>query len=292
MQASLIVILLNIFLSWNSTGYTGLANGSTVVVNTGLNITGEQFDVKEKTIALEREYESIEYCLSNMGKTFNTLDAGRIGSDKGFREFSSAITFGLVAVKFQDDYGDPVRAAKYFYMDWSEYKKCEKEWKNRTRKTACDTFGAGPGDYNPLGFAIGQWKSAGLYKEALQHYSEYFDETFLLLPENSPRKEKLRLFHETINDNLELRKKYLDFMRDWKEAKQLAKHNSHKSVDITMQNHEWFYSHKQSEVLKALSYYNKHKVRFMLEKALSHKDATVSKRAREYLGKLDKEAGK
>ena len=54
---------------------------------------------------------------------------------------------------------------------------------------------------------------------------------------------------------------------------------------------EWFYSYKQKEVLKALEYNHVNNVRFMLEKALKHKDPAVVAKAKEYLESLGKDKG-
>lgn len=72
-------------------------------------------------------------------------------------------------------------------------------------------------------------------------------------------------------------------MQDWAQTKKLAKTEKPKPLDPAVQNHEWFYSNKQEEALKALEYYHANKVRFMLEKALKHKDPVIAAKAKEYL---------
>lgn len=253
------------------------------------NLSLADEDVEMSTVDLEKQYTSIHYCLSNIGKPFTELSYEKIEDDKGFREFSPVVTYGLLAVKFQDDYRDPAKAAQYFYMDWLEYKKCEVEWLNRARKTPCDTYGSGPGEYSPLGFAIGQWKSAGLYKKALEHYPEYFDDTFLNQSIGESRDERLMNFINARKYNPELSQKYLDFLSEWQDLKKLAKSSKAIPRNSVVENHLGFYSDRRSEVLKALAYYHKHKVRFMLEKALGHKDPKVVAKSKKYLETLEKD---
>lgn len=292
MKICLVGIILIAFIGSNLNGVVAepiRANNATHLSSSG----NKEYlmEAQRKTFELEKEYESVWYCLANIGKEFAGLDAEKIGDDKGFREFSPVVTYGLVAVKLQDDNRDYAKAAKYFYLDWVEYKKCEKERESLMRESACDTFGSGPGDYDPLGFAIGQWKRARMYDEVLRHYSEYFDDVFLLQPGGRPRKERLELFNDAVENDPQLKQKYLGFMRDWDEAKQFAKTIKPNPLDPVSQNYEWFYSSKQKEVLKALGYYHQNKVNFMLEKALKHKNPVIAAKAKGYLENLAKGAG-
>lgn len=277
-----IVMVLSIWFCCN--GFATGMNGANSQAKHGVAVdTGFHADIIRQTIDLEHEYVNIQYCLANVGKSFKDLDMEKIGNDKGFKNFTSSITYGLIAVKFQDDYRSFEEAGKYFYLDWLEYKKCEKEWLSQKRKTPCDTFGSGPGEYSPLAYAIGQWKHAGLYSKALQHYPEYFDDTFLNQPVGLTRTERLEALLSEKKGNPELKQKYLDFMKEWEETKILAKNTRTTPKDLVMLNHLWFYSSKEAEVLKSLAYYHKYKVRFMLEKALKHKNPAVVTKARKYL---------
>jgi len=240
-------------------------------------------NAEQIALSLEKRKKQIEYCLSNIGRKFTEVDIEQIGEDsRSLYDTIGVITYGLIAYKNLN----PAVSAEYFYKDWVEFEKCEQKRYQGTRKEGCFTFGVGPGDYNPLASAIGQWKYAGMYNEALKHYDEYFDDTFLLRPEKATRKEKLQFLKTELKSDVELKKEYTDFMREWDRTKQLAKTEKPKPLSIQVQVHEWFYSDKQEEVLKALEYYYTNKVKFMLEKAVNRKDPLIAAKVKEYLEKL------
>lgn len=122
----------------------------------------------------------------------------------------------------------------------------------------------------------------------LKVYPEYFDYCFLGNRYKGSKEEEIKLLKEQIKYDSELKNAYSNFMKEWNQVKKLAKTEKPKPLDPTVQNHEWFYSNKQEEVLKALAYYYEYKVRFMLEKALNHRDPVVAAKAKEYLENLSK----
>ncbi len=248
-------------------------------------ITSEwgEYTEEEITAILETTRKEIDYCLQNVGKKFAEVDAHKMGEDSKSQYGSvGVITYGLIAYKHRNF----SKSAEYFYRDWLELKKCEEANGKGDKKEGCGAFGYGPGDYNPLISAIEQWKYAGMYDRVLMHYEEYFDMAFLShMRGETHQQKKYRLDEQLLHDEV-LRKKHAAFMREWENTKKLAKTVKPKSLDPAVQNHEWFYSEKQEEVLKALEYYYQNKVRFMLEKALGHKDPAVAKKARELVDKL------
>jgi len=250
-------------------------------------VTSEWDGYTQEQIAgtLEKTKEQIDYCLKNIGKKFLEVDLSMIGDDsRSTFGAVGVVTYGLVAYKYRD----AAKSAEYFYKDWLELKKCEDARAEGVRMEGCFSFGNGPGDYSPLASAIGQWSSAGLYPEALKHYDEYYDYNFFLHMRNMGDLERKRQLKAELSRDSELAKRHADFLREWQRLKRLSKTAKPRPLDPPVQHHEWFYSDKQEEVLKSLGYYFKHKVRFMLEKALSHKDPAIAATSREYLEKLGK----
>lgn len=248
-------------------------------------VTSEWDGYTQEQIAetLEKTKEQIDYCLKNIGKKYTEVDLSRIGDDsRSLFESVGVITYGLVAYKYRD----AAKSAEYFYKDWLELKKCEDARVEGVKRDGCFSFGNGPGDYNPLASAIGQWSNAGLYSEALKHYDEYYDYSFFSHMRNMGDLEKKRQLKAELLRDSELAKRHEDFLREWQRLKRLSKTAKPIPLDPYVQNHEWFYSEKQEEVLKALDYYFQNKVQFMLEKAVSHKDPVVVKKARELVDKL------
>ena len=144
-------------------------------------------------------------------------------------------------------YGDHFQAAEYFYKDFLEHRK------GIEGKPAIWQAPDYVGDSDP---ALGFWyfiDSHKLYAIAFKRYIEYIQS----------------IEYETTA------------------VKKLAKTVKPKPLTPDIKNHERFYSDKKVEVLKALEYYYANKVRFMLEKALKHKDTVVAATAKEYIEKLD-----
>jgi len=248
-------------------------------------VTSEWDGYTQEQIAetLENTKEQIDYCLKNIGKKYTEVDLSRIGDDsRSMFESVGVITYGLVAYKYRD----AEKSAEYFYKDWLELKKCEDARVEGVKRDGCFSFGNGPGDYNPLASAIGQWSNAGRYSEALKHYDEYYDYSFFSHMRNMGDLERKRQLKAELLRDSELAKRHEYFLREWQRLKRLSKTAKPIALDPYVQNHEWFYSEKQEEVLKALDYYFQNKVRFMLEKAVSHKDPVVAKKARELVDKL------
>lgn len=225
---------------------------------------------------LEEVKEQIDYCLKNVGKKVEEVDLSKMGQDAAsMSSISGGVTYGVIAYKQHN----PAKAATYFYKDWQEFKK---DWTGKN-----SLWREGPGDYHPLAAAIFSWKEAGMYDEALKHYQEYFEDQFLSYYGNT--EETLKYLREQTTDP-GLRREYDEFMAEWERTKKLSEAGvPPKPLEPEVQNHEWFYSDKQEKVLKALNYYHSHKVKFMLEKALNHKNRVVAKKAKGYLKQLERD---
>lgn len=227
-------------------------------------------------IRLDEIKKQIDYCLRNVGKNFDEVDLNKVGDNgKGLFSEIRVITYGLIAYK----HFDLSKSAEYFYRDWLEYRKFVKGEKSLWHE--------GPGDYNPLGSAINQWKTAGMYKEALSHYREYYDDTFLLQPMKGTIAQKRKFLEKELRRNPMVQSKYKSFMEEWNNLKNMSGIQEIKH-DADVENYVLFHSDEQNEVLKALLYYHGNKVEFMLKKALVHKNPVVAAKAKEYLEDLKK----
>lgn len=253
-----------------------IVHGGIVLVDTSSMTVMEIAQMRAET--LERTKAKIDYCLANLGKRFSEVDLQQVGDhDKNV----CIITYGLIAEKYYMPYGDSGKAADYYYLEW--------------RDTPDERCAWPEGEYTPFGDAVGLWEQAGRYRELAEHYEEYILDAYSPLKSRDSTKEekKKELDLNRQNWTRDMDKFYQEDLKKWSKYKKLLKAGKKpKPLDPAVQNHEWFYSDKPGEVLKALSYYYKHKIRFMLEKALGHKDLAVSNNAREYLDKLDKKAAK
>ena len=226
---------------------------------------------------LETSKAEIDFCINNRGRAFDEIDVSRMGSMEGYEMGVKVVTDGLIASKFEW-YGDLSKAADYYYMDYMV--------EIGSRPWASSHNWSSPGDSTPFPIVMEVLKRNQDYKRMLKIYPEYFDYYFSQF--KGTKKEKTIKIKDEIKYDKELKENYENFMREWQEIRKLAKTTASKPLDPAVQNHEWFYSDKQEEVLKALAYYHDNKVDFMLEKALTHKDPVVAARAKEYLEDLKK----
>lgn len=231
----------------------------------------------EITIALEKAKSEIDFCKNNRGRSFNEVDMSKVGDVGAYALGPEVVTDGLIASKYEQ-YGDFSKAADYYYKDYL-VQIGERPWKSKHSWSS-------PGDSTPFPIYMYVLKRNQDYKRMLKVYPEYFDYYFLGDRYKGSKENKIRLLKEQMKYDSELKSTYDSFLEEWREAKKLAKTTKPKPLDPAVQHHEWFYSDKQEEVLKALAYYHEHKVNFMLEKALKHKDPIIAAKAKEYLGRL------
>jgi hypothetical protein len=228
---------------------------------------------EQRAFDLERYRNDINYCLENIGKTAKDLDhekdccAGNISQ--------APVSYYLVALKYMR-YGDSVKEAEYYYKDWLD-SKSNPRWLPFNAEEA------------PLSAVIFGYEKAGMHKEALPLYGKAHKEMLDGLKAVTDIKLIKNDFKKYKKNWPDLAKQYQEFMHNWEKAKKLAKTTKPKPLEPAVQHHEWFYSEKREEVLKALGYYHQNKVQFMLEKALKHKDPIVAAKAREYLEDLKKD---
>ncbi|OGR63472.1 MAG: hypothetical protein A2X34_01420 [Elusimicrobia bacterium GWC2_51_8] len=239
----------------------------------------------QKAMVLDRFRMEIKYAVQNVNKSFDEIELIHLGYTHGYEWRIKIVTNGLIAEKYYK-YSNYKKAAEYFYKDWQVDQECntKKVW-----NSPGDCWPGGIGDYNPLFRAIGAWEDGGLYNEALKHYPEAQKElidNYGAIMGTVAITDYFDIFKEAHPEEGQY---YENFMAGWKKTKELAKTEKPKPLEPAVQNHEWFHSDKQNEVLKALEYYYKHRVKFMLEKALKHKNPVISKKAKDYLEKLVKD---
>ncbi len=235
----------------------------------------------EKAVFLERVKSEIDFCRESWGKSFDEVDVAKIGITWGYGSWrTDVISYGLIASKY-GEYGDSYKAAEYYYKDYLCERFPKRYWKSK------HNWPGGPGDSRPFSNFMGELEYNQEYQKMLRFYPEYYDYLFLTRYSGSKKQNKQRLEKE-IQSDPDVAKLYKDFMGEWNATRKLAADRTikPKSLHPAVQNHEWFYSDKQDEVLKALSYYHKNRVKFMLEKALVHKDKAVQAKASEYLENL------
>ncbi len=233
------------------------------------------------TAQLEKSKAEIEFCIKNRGRGFAEIDISKIGSLGAYDMGINVITDGLIASKYEL-YGDYSKAADYYYKDYL-VQEGKRTWISRYN------WGS-PGDSTPFPMVMSVLKENQDYKRMLKLYPEYFDYYFFADTNRykGSREEKLKTLKKQIQEDGELKDAYDNFMSEWEDIKRLSKTSNPKPLDTAVQHHEWFYSDKSEEVMKALDYYHANKVGFMLEKALSHKDPKVAGKAKEYLEDLKK----
>lgn len=218
---------------------------------------------------LELYHQAISYCSQNIGKAPKDLQQDIIGPRVSI---FYKVTQETIAMLYRE-YGDLRKAADIRYNYWV------------SSQGSPELMNA---DENPSYFVIAGFEEATMYtnlarfyplayKALLERYSQ-FTSTITL---HSDFAEFKRNWPKQADE-------YQEFMHGWAKAKKLAKTARPKPLDLAVQHHEWFYSDKQEEVLKALAYYHTNKVQFMLEKALKHKDPVLAAKAKEYLDMLSK----
>lgn len=234
------------------------------------------FEVR-KAMGLEKGREMIQYAIKNLGKKKSELDISQLydlGRSNPIIPKDSIVNYGTVGRMYHGACENHFKAAEYLYKDYLEWKKSElgqpSLWQH------------GGGDQDPLTWLISVYSEYQMYEDWARLDADYYKFHWLRLAESQP-KDIRQKFLESIEA-------YRDFMQEWKEIKKLAKTTKPKPLSPQVQNHEWFYSDKQEEVLKALEYYYQNKVQFMLEKALKHKDPVVAAKAKEYIESLAKGA--
>lgn len=239
----------------------------------------------KKAFVLERYRRQIVYATANLNKSFKDIDAKQVDV-KGYEKVGY-VTYGLIAGNYCW-YGDYKKCAEYHYKDYLQAIACA----NKMGKTAPipkDCWGGMVGDYDLLLDVIDAYEMGGYYKETLPYYRMLLDHRIRDIKGDSFEEKLSNLRKEAINDDS--LQEGVEISDRWQKAKKLANTTKPKPLDPAVQHHEWFYSDRQEEVLKALEYYHKHNVRFMLEKALKHKDAAVAAKAKEYLERLGKDKG-
>ncbi|HBB66568.1 MAG TPA: hypothetical protein DCZ93_04580 [Elusimicrobia bacterium] len=225
----------------------------------------------QKAAYLELYNKSIQYSLKNIGKPIKELDLSEAGPRIAIYH---KVTFETISMLYRE-YGDLRKAAEYMFQFWGASQG----------GLAPDMLNA---DANPTDYVISNYEDAGMYKELSVFYSDAYKEKMKWLALGTDIK-LLKIDFKKYKQNWpEKAEEYQSFMHNWRRAKQLAKTKKPKPLEPAVQNHEWFYSDRQEEVLKALEYYQKNKVQFMLEKALAHKDPIVAEKAKEYLENLKK----
>jgi len=238
-----------------------------------------------KTFALEQYWSEISYCLANIGKPFKAINPKEV-NDVLYETYVGYITHGLIAGKYCQ-YGDYKECVKYAYMDYMQSVNCPKE--AGRCKPECwggDLSGVGDGRYPPLVAIIDTYEQNHDYKGALPYYQRELG-SWARDYEGKTLEEKLKnlKIKAAKDENLT---EAVQFIERWEKAKKLAKTEKPIPMDPVVQHHKWFYSAKPAEVLKALDYYSKNRVKFMLEKAAAHKNPVVAKKAKEYLDNWDK----
>jgi hypothetical protein len=228
---------------------------------------------EQKARYLEEIKGHIDYCLANIGKNYSALDKKKAG---GFwpHEGLGVLTYALIAHKYSQ-YGDGGKTGDYYYLNWLHYSTPQAEETRWPRPE---------GEYDdPFLSAIGSWSFAGDYKQLAKHYEDYIIHAFSPLKTGSREVRIQEMKKEYPHWDTERKKSYNRAWKKLEKYKTLARTTKPKPLDPAVQNHEWFYSDKQEEILKALQYYSNNKVSFMLEKAQEHKDPMVAAKAQEYL---------
>ena len=223
----------------------------------------------QKAKYLELYHYALNYCRQNIGRRPKELNYSVIGPRV---VIFPKVTLETIAVLYRE-YGDLQKAAKTKFQHWSD-SKGKPELLNA--------------DEDPMGYVVFGYEEAEMYTDMAAFYSKAYKEKMKWLSQSTDIKLLKSNFGEYKLNWPSHANDYQEFMHNWSRAKKLAKTTKSKPLDPAVQHHEWFYSEKREEVIKALEYYNKHNVVFMLEKALKHKDPAVAAKAKEYLDGLGK----
>jgi hypothetical protein len=253
--------------SWDDVFYsTGQYRGSN-------KIGWSKMTEEQRAFYLERYKNDIDYCLKNWGKRAKDIDSEKRCCTSGK---NPPVSYYMIALKYMN-YGDHIKEAEYYHKDWLD-SMSNPNW---------EPFS---GDADEIDVVISGYEFAGMYKEALPFYEKAYAKFMERAKISTDVKLLKSNFKEYKKNWPGVAEDYLSFMRDWNKAKKLSKTEKPKPLEPAVQNHKWFYSDKQEEVLKALEFYSQNKVKFMLEKDLNHKDPVVAAKAKEYLESLTKGA--
>lgn len=241
--------------------------------------------VKSKTFALEKYRDEINYGLINLGKSFKVIDPVEINSRDYEREVGY-ITYGLISDHYCR-YGDYLKCVEYEYKDYLQQRKCEMQALKAGGLAKGDCWWGTVHSAPLLEVIINTLEINNDYKRALFYYQKDWED-WVNRYDGRTIEEKLASLKNQAQNDSDIGRLYDNFMSRWNKAKQLAKTSKPMAKEVVVQNHEWFYSEKQEDVLCALKYYYKNHIDFMLEKALKHKDTVVALKAEEYLKNLKK----
>lgn len=230
-------------------------------------------------IDLEIAQKQFLYARDNVGKKYKELEVSRLfnlgdiavgyAKDPGILYPEQVIDYAQLGGKHRNHF----EGAKYYYKHYLEWKKHE-----QGKPSLWSHPGADAHFLSTFVFFYDRYK---LYKEWSALYADYNE--FHWKPQAASYCKQFPHIKDCVNTWLNRNPDYQDFLAEWKAIKKLAKTTKPTPLSPQVQNHEWFYSEKQEEVLKALEYYHVNNVRFMLEKALEHKDPAIAAKAREYL---------
>lgn len=228
----------------------------------------DKSDEVEKARYLDLYYGAIQYLNANIGRPAKELDLSKAGpSAAGF----PLVTLEVISMYYRF-YGNLAKAAETLCKFWVD-------------------SGGNPDfaypDEDALSSVIFSFVEAGMYKEALPFYEKRHQELLETINVQSDMKLFQKDFNEYRKRYPDLAEGYSSFMKAWSKAKKLAKTSKPNPLDSAVQHHEWFYSDKTVEVLNALAYYSRNRVRFMIEKAAKDKRPAISKKAWEYLDNWD-----
>ena len=289
-MSKIFVIFIFVALNWPSSLYADLKSEYFWDEYGNSKVDFEKLTKEQKAFVLEKYRPELEYCLANIGKSFAEINVEKVGQTMGYDKDVGSITNGLIGYKYAA-YQSLQKSAEYFYKDYLQYHKCEQN----SLKTGVwfkeDCWPGAIGEGPVLGHVINTLEMNNDFKGVLPYYQIYLDD-WVSRMEGKTYKEKYATLKRKAKWDSEIGRLYNDLMERWGKAKKLAKTVTPTPLDPAVQNHEWFYSDKRGEVLKALDYYYQNKVQFMLEKALAHKDKAVQAKASEYLKKLEPEPAK
>jgi len=197
------------------------------------------------------------------------------------RDKNILVSYGAVCGAYRR-YENHLAALPYCWKHYHEWKKHE--------QGQSSLWDHSSGDNDPLTGMVGLCNEFDMYQEWDALYADYNDFWWKRYAAAECRL-RTDAGPDCVEKWLEEAEDYQAFLEQWTEIKQKAKTVKPKPLPIPVQMHEDFYSADVKKVLGALEYYSKHKVRFMVEKALKDKRPDVAQKAQEYLDNWDKPAG-
>lgn len=243
------------------------------------------FEIRE-VMGLEFDREQVDYRIQNIGKKLGDLDASYLydlsmidGDHYRERDKDLVINYRSVCGSLLR-YGNHFRAAEYCWKDYLEWKKQESGQPALYQHSG--------GDYNDQpSRTMCLYSDYDMYKELDATYADYNDFWWKRYAAAECRL-RTDAGPDCVERWLENAEDYQAFLEEWKEVKQKAKTVKPKPLSVQVQMHENFYSSDVKSVLAALDYYNRQRVKFMLEKAAKDKRPVIAKKAQEYLDNWDK----